>query len=201
DELPLAEADKVPGSGILGEFSPGVRLRLRDLVHLMIVVSDNTATNLILDRFPPAAINARLASFGLAETRSLRKVLGGSRRAPAGDRYGIGVTTAREMVLLLEKLHRGQIVSPAASAEMIEILKRQQYKDGIGRKLRQHPVASKSGTLDRLRSDAGLVFTPGGPIALAITVDDLPATDYSPDNRGLLLIAELARLVVEGLAK
>ncbi|MGH9661178.1 MAG: serine hydrolase, partial [Bryobacteraceae bacterium] len=88
DELPLAEADKVPGSGILREFSPGVRLRLRDLVHLMIMVSDNTATNLILDRFPPAAINARLASFGLAETRALRKVLGGSRRAPAGERYG-----------------------------------------------------------------------------------------------------------------
>ena len=101
------------------------------------------------------------------------------------------------MVELLEKLERGQVVSPAASHEMIEILKRQQYKDGIGRHL--EPVASKSGALDHLRSDVGIVYTPGGRIAMAITVDDLPEVDYSADNKGNLLISDLARLLAAGL--
>ena len=101
------------------------------------------------------------------------------------------------MVELLEKLERGQVVRPAASHEMVEILERQQYKDGIGRHL--EPVAGKSGALDHLRSDVGIVYTPGGRIAMAITVDDLPEVDYSADNKGNLLISDLARLLAAGL--
>ena len=71
-------------------------------------------------------------------------------------------------------LERGEVVSKEASREMIEILKRQQYKDGIGRGLLDTvPSASKSGALDRLRSDVGIVYTRRGRIAMAITVDDM----------------------------
>ena len=107
-------------------------------------------------------------------------------------RFGLGVSTSREMVLLMEKLHKGQVVSAQASQEMLAILKRQQFKDGIGRRLRQYTVASKSGSLDALRSDVGIVYTPKGAMAIAITVDGLTPTDYSQDNPGLLLIAKLA---------
>ena len=95
------------------------------------------------------------------------------------------------MVLLLEKIERGEVVSAPASHEMIEILKRQQYKDGIGRHMTA-PVASKSGALDRLRSDVGIVYLPGHRTAMAITCDDMPKPDWSADNPGLLLISELA---------
>ena len=190
----LHEADKVSGSGILREFADGTRLTLRDLVHVMIVVSDNTATNLVLDRVPPASVNAFLRKTGLERTRVLRKV-NGANTSEEMQRYGLGVSTPREMALLLEKIERGRVVSAGASREMIAILKRQQFKDGIGRHM-PHPVASKSGTLDRLRSDVGLVYGPSGRVAIASTADDMPKADYSPDNAGSLLIGKLAGILV-----
>ncbi|MBI5084853.1 MAG: serine hydrolase [Acidobacteria bacterium] len=219
DELiALRDQDKVSGSGILHEFSDGLRIPIRDLVNLMIVVSDNTATNLILDRISADAVNTLLDSLGLPQTRSLRKVRGdGSQlKAPSGwskaglleenKRFGLGVSTPAEMVALLEKIEKGEVVSPAASKQMIAILKRQQFKDGIGRRLGQEKagvleVASKSGSLDALRSDAGIVYTPGARVAMAITVDGLKTVDYSQENPGLHLIGRLAQLLLVGLSR
>jgi beta-lactamase class A len=212
--LLLREGDKVSGSGVLREMSGGLRLPLRDLVHLMIVVSDNTATNLILDRITADSVNALMDRLELHGTRSLRKVRGDGNqlKSPSGwsqaglradtKKYGLGVSTSREMVVLLEKLHRGELVSPKASREMLAILGRQQFKDGIGRRLGQFKVASKSGSLDALRSDVGIVSTPKGDVAMAITVDGLTPLDYSKDNPGLLLISRIAeealRILVPG---
>src|SRR5207248_5039828 len=130
------------------------------------------------------------------------KILGAGKTPSPGEatKFGIGVSTPHEMIMLLEKLERGEIVNAAASNEMIAILKRQQYKEGIGRKL-TFPVASKSGALDRLRSDVGIVYAPGGRIAIAITCDDLPKPDWSPENAGNVFISQLAGLLVEGLSK
>ena len=209
DKLTLHDSDKVGGTGVLSEFSDGMRFPIRDLLHLMIVVSDNTATNLLLDRLTADAVNAEMDSLGLKQTRCLRKVLidgkppsGVSQagRMEENQRFGLGVSTPREMVALMEKMEQGQLVSAAASREMIEILKRQQYKDGIGRRLAGLIVASKSGSLDHLRSDVGIVYSPGGRVAMAITVDDLPNVDYSPDNAGSIFISQLAGLLLEGLA-
>jgi len=213
EELILSESDKVGGSGVVRELSDGVRLPLRDLVHLMIVISDNTATNLLLDRITGDAVNREMDRLGLSETRVLRKILGGGKdvkpvpsgwteagRKPENQRFGIGVSTPREMVSLLEKIERGEAVSADASRQMIEILKRQQFRDGIGRRLAALPVASKSGALDRLRSDVGIVYAPGGRLALAVTCEDLPEVDYSPDNIGNRFISKLTGWLLEGLA-
>jgi beta-lactamase class A len=202
EELTLHKDDKVSGSGVVRELSDGVRLPIRDLVHLMIVVSDNTATNLLLDRFGSDSVNAYMEQLGLKDTRSLRKILGAGKTAAPGDttRFGIGVSTPHEMVTLLEKLERGEIVNAASSREMVDILKRQQLKDGIGRKV-GFPVASKSGALERLRSDVGVVYAPGGRIAMAITCDDLPKADWSADNAGNVFISQLTGMLVDGLSK
>lgn len=210
DTVELREQDKVSGSGVLHEFSGGQRFPLRDLMHLMIVVSDNTATNLVLDRITADFVNAQMDTLGLARTRALRKVMGGGDGTPQGHsreglreeyrRFGLGVSTPHEMVQLVEKIARGEVVSPEASREMIAILDRQQFKDGIGRRLPDAQVASKSGSLDRLRSDVGLVRSLGGRIAIAITVDDMLRTDYSPENAGLVLISELSGMLVDGLS-
>mgnify|MGYP000216547197 CR=1 FL=1 len=211
ERIELRDQDKVSGSGVLQELSHGVRLPLRDLVRLMIVVSDNTATNLVLDRITADAVNAFLDSLGLKQTRSLRKVRGdgANLKAPSGwskagmleenRRFGLGVSTSREMVELLALLDQGKVVSPEDSREMLAILERQQYKDGIGRKLSEYKIASKSGALDALRSDVGIVYAPRGKIAMAITVDGMKKVDYTEDNAGLLLIARLARLLVDAL--
>jgi beta-lactamase class A len=84
---------------------------------------------------------------------------------------------------------------------MLDILGRQQYKDGIGRRTGEKiKVASKSGALDALRSDVGIVYAPRGAVAMAITVDGMPAVDYSADNAGNILIAELTKTLLSALA-
>ena len=210
DKLTLHDGDQVGGTGVLGEFSDGVQFPIRDLVHLMIVLSDNTATNLLLDRFTADAVNVEMDAVGLKDTRCLRKILidgkapsGVSQagRLPENQRFGLGVTTPREMVSLMEKMEQGELVSAAASREMLAIMKRQQDKTGIGRKTGVLKVASKSGSLDHLRSDVGIVYSRGGRIAIAITVDDLPDVDYSPDNAGSIFISQLTGLLLEGLTK
>jgi len=92
ETLLLREEDKVSGSGVVKELSAGLRLPLRDLAALMIVVSDNTATNLILDRFTGDWVNAYLAKAGFAQTRSMRKILGDGKNLKPGGRIAIAIT-------------------------------------------------------------------------------------------------------------
>jgi beta-lactamase class A len=205
DELTLTKEKKTSGAGVLKELSDGLRLTLRDAVTLMIIVSDNTATNLALDYLSADSVNRRMDSLGLRETRSMRKVNGGGESAEgkieANKRFGLGRTTPREMVELLERMERGEIVSPAVSKEMIDLLGRQQHHDGIFRYQWQHRVANKTGALDRLRSDVGIIYHPRGRIALAVTCDDMPETDWTDDNPALHLMSRLSRLVIDGLGK
>jgi beta-lactamase class A len=205
DELVVTREKQVAGAGVLQELSPGLRLSLRDAVTLMIIVSDNTATNLVLDVVTTDAVNARMEKLGFREIRSLRKIGGGgeAKARTVGDNVtkGIGVATPREMVLLLEKLENGEVVGQEDSRAMIELLKRQQYHDGIGRRLKDAAVASKPGALDRLRSDVGVVYSKGGRIALAITCDDIPETDYGVDAPGHLMLSDLSELLLDGLAR
>lgn len=207
----LREADKISGSGILTEFSENVRLPLSDLAHLMIVVSDNTATNLVLDRVTADYVNVQMDKLGLKQTRSMRKVRGDGAdlkapsgysragRMPENERFGLGSSTPREMVILLEKIERGEIVNAEASKEILKILKRQQDHNGIARRMGETPVANKAGALEHLRSDVGIVYSPRGRIAMAITCEGIPQVDWTSDNPGLLLIAKVAEILVAGL--
>jgi beta-lactamase class A len=212
EPIKIVKDEKVSGSGVVQELSDGAELPVRDLMHLMIVVSDNTATNLILNRIGGNAVNARMAQLGFQETRVMRKILGDGTNLkshasgvteegakPENKSWGLGRSSPHEMVTILEKLYRGELVSKPASDEMIAVLKRQQYHEGIGRDMKDITIASKSGALDHLRSDVGIVYSKDGPIAMAITVDDIPDIDYSPDNPGDLLISSLSEILVEEL--
>ena len=206
DEFVLTKEKKASGSGILFEFTDGTRIDLRTAVSLMIVLSDNTATNLILEKITADSVNDFLDTLGLRQTRSLRKIGGGGDSKANSDArlklFGIGVSSPRDMVRLLEMLDDGEVISREASAEMIAVLKRQQYKDGIGRGLPDTiPSASKSGSLDRLRSDVGIIYTRRGRIAMAITVDDMLEVTYTPENPGLHKIWKLSQILQEGLGK
>lgn len=205
DEFTLAKNNRFGGSGVLGEFSDGTKIDLKTATNLMIVVSDNTATNLILDKITTEAVNARMDALGLINIRSLKKIGGGDSRAASDPLYklfGIGTSTPRQMVKLLEMLEKGEAVSKDASAQMIGILRRQQYTNGIGRGLLDTvPVASKSGALDRLRSDVGIIYTRRGRIAMAITIDDMPVVHYTEENPGLAMLWRLSQILQDGLAK
>lgn len=209
EKLVMKEADIVSGSGVIRELGAGTTLTVQGVANVMIVVSDNTATNMLIERVTADAVNARMDKLGLPATRAMRKVRGDGTQlkeaqgfSKAGlleenKKYGLGSSTSMEMVRLLEMLEAGKL--PGSKA-MLEILKRQQYNDGIGRKLPGLTIANKTGALDHLRSDVGIVYTKAGPVAIAITVEDIPGIDYGEDNPGLFLIADLAKLIVEGLS-
>ena len=210
--LTLTQEEKVSGSGILEDLSPGDRLPIRDMIDLMIVLSDNTATNLILNRIGGNAVNERMAQLGLSQTRVMRKILGDRNELkpvasgitregakPENKKWGIGRSSPYEMAILLEKLYRGELISRDASREMIAILKKQRDQDGMGRAMKDVEIAHKSGALDALRSDVGIIYTKRGAIAMAITVDDMPEPNWTPDNPGDVLISSLSEILADGL--
>jgi beta-lactamase class A len=204
DELVLTQAARYAGSGILPELSDGLRLTLRDCVRLMMTLSDNTATNMVLDYLSTDAVNERMESLGFKHTRIMRRVgSGGESKAgkePDNKRFGLGATTPHEMVEIMTKLEGGEIVNKEASKEMIDLMKREQARYAIGRSTPDVPMASKYGALDALRSCVAILYTKRGRIAIAITVDDMPQSHWSVDNPAYLLMSRLSLLLAEGLA-
>jgi beta-lactamase class A len=201
DELVLTKAARYSGSGILPEMSDGLRLSLQDCVRLMMLLSDNTATNMVLDYLGTDSVNERMNSLGFKSTQLMRRVGGGGDtkegKIAENKRFGLGATTPHEMVDILERLERGQIVNTTASKEMIELMKREQAHFAIGRTI-SDTVATKYGALDALRSCVGIVYSKQGKMAMAITVDDMPV-NWSVDNAGYLMISKLSLILVDGL--
>lgn len=203
DELVLTKAARYAGSGILPELGDGLRLTLRDCVRLMMTLSDNTATNMVLDYLTTDAVNARMESLGFKYTRIMRRVgSGGESKAgkePENKRFGLGSTTPHEMVEIMARLDRGEIVNKDASKEMIDLMKREQARYAIGRTIPDVPMASKYGALDALRSCVAILYTKQGKIAMAITVDDMPQPFWSVDNSAYLLMSRLSLILVDAL--
>src|SRR2546421_3570395 len=118
DELVLTKAARYSGSGILPGMSGGVRRSLQDCVRLMMLLSDNTATNMVLDYLSTDAVNERMNSLGFKSTRLMRRVGGGGEtkegKLADNKRFGLGATTPHEMVQILERLDRGEVISQGA---------------------------------------------------------------------------------------
>ena len=145
----LKNADKVPGSGVLTyHFADGATFKLRDAVRLMIAFSDNTATNIVLDAVGIGSTAATMEKLGYPNTKIHAKVF---RRDTSvfperSKQYGLGSTTAQEMIRLCEELYRNQLVSPAACAEMLTHLRTCEDKDKLPRFL---PPETKGRVQDR----------------------------------------------------
>jgi beta-lactamase class A len=200
DPVMLQKSDKVPGSGILTEhFSDWAVFPLLDAVRLMIVFSDNTATNLVLDRIGVGATAKRMEAWGFPNTKINAKVYRGSTTSIFPERtkrFGLGSTTAREMVGLLEKLHRGEVVNAEACKAMLEHLKKCEDKDKFPRFLPSKTVvAHKTGSLDAVRTDAGILYLAGGPVALCVLTAENEDKSWRADNAGNLLCATVAKAV------
>ena len=133
----------------------------------------------------------------------MRRVGGGGEskagKEPDNKRFGLGATTPHEMVQILEKLDRGEIVSKDSAREMIALMKREQARYSIGRATPDLSLASKYGALDALRSCVAIVYSKEGKIAIAITVDDMPQPLWSVDNPAYLLMSRLSLILVDGL--
>jgi beta-lactamase class A len=202
DHVTLRKEDMVPGSGILTyHFSDGANFPLRDAVRLMIVFSDNTATNLVLDRIGIDATNQRMAKLGLLNTRINAKVFKGSTTSIAPKRtkkYGLGSTTASEMVALLGMMYEGKLVSKEACKDMIDTMKKCEDKDKLKRFLPEKTeVAHKTGSVSDIKTDAGIIYTPGGPVAVCVLTWGNADQRYHPDNAGSIFIGRVGRTVYD----
>ena len=200
--LTLKKDDKVPGSGILtNHFSDGATFPLKDAVRLMIVFSDNTATNMVLDQIGIPSTNKRMAELGFKNTKINAKVFKGSTTSidPEGmKKYGLGSTTAREMVQLLELIDAGKVASPDACKEMLGHLKACDDKEKMTRLLPVGTVvAHKTGSVNASKTDAGIIYLKSGPVAVCVLTDENDDKRWVPDNAAQVLIAKIAKEVYE----
>ncbi len=194
------------GSGLLQLFAPEPEVRLIDAVLLMIVVSDNSATNLVIDALGSThaekltAVNSRMTALGLENTRLLNRLMAWETKTDSSEsiRYGVGVSTPADMVLLLEKLHRGALADSSSSKKMIEILGAQLYDSAIPRFLPVEAenivVAHKTGGVTGVATDAGLVLSEKADLAIAAFTEQGPDRRDSADNQMKTAIARAARL-------
>lgn len=202
--LELRLEDQVPGSGILTKhFGAGSRLTLRDAIRLMIAYSDNTATNLVVDRIGISATATAMANLGLPDTKLHSKVYRGDTTVfpERSKQYGLGSTTANQMVALLEQLHRGTVVSKAACEEMLEHLKHCEDTKKLPRFLPSKMViAHKTGAVSKTRCDAGILYTTAGPIAICVLTSGNSDQSWGDSNAAEILCGRIAKSVVEHFA-
>ncbi|HEX5521224.1 MAG TPA: serine hydrolase [Longimicrobiaceae bacterium] len=198
EPIGLIERDKVGGSGVLRYLSAGLPITLGDAAWLMTIISDNTATNLLLDKVDIRTVWTKMESLGLAHTKVHSKTFrrNTSVAMDSSAKYGLGVAVPDEMVRLFALLHEGRAVSPAMDSLALTILKANQ--DG-GKMVRYLPgdvaVAHKSGDVDRARNDCGIIYGPAAPVALCVMTRENEATTYAVDNPAHQLIGRVARAV------
>ncbi|WP_261664678.1 serine hydrolase [Deinococcus sp. Marseille-Q6407] len=197
ERLPLPAHERAPGAGVLHELDAGLALSWRDLLTLMIIVSDNTAANLVIERLGLERVQATLPRLGLTSTRLVGKLQQPPERQNAAQRRGErNATTPRDQLRLLGALRRGELLNPAHTALALDILGRQQLRDLIGRRVPCGPgglplyqVLSKSGELTGVHHDAGWLLTPR-PLAVACLSQGGEDPREHPENRDVLRLAE-----------
>jgi beta-lactamase class A len=158
-------ADLVPDSDIMGGLTPGVtRITLRDLATIMVAVSDNSATNVLIDRVGMDNVNAFLNSLGLHDTRLRRKMM--DLKAATEGREN--VSTPTEMMTLLEALYRGKVLDKEMTGDFFKVLST--HKDSwIPRDLPDDvKIANKPGALEGVRNDSGVIFVEKRPYVLCV---------------------------------
>ncbi len=213
--VPLTDAIKVGGSGVLHSLRAGSTWSVDDLLFLTIALSDNTATNMLIGLTGTQAVNERMVALGLKQTRLYRPTFrGGQADAfPEEEKeYGLGSSTPREMATLMERIARGQAVSPQASKDMEGLLGKQQVHEVLCRLLPGSDagvtVAHKTGQDEEkrpdaegrpgsVRTDAGIVTTSKGRYAIAIFARRGLDMRWTVDNEALVAGADVSRLVFD----
>ena len=197
DPIILSDIDKVGGAGQLQYLRTPLTLRLWDVAYLMSTLSDNTATNLVLDRIKIRRVWQKMEALGLAHT----KVHSGSMTriatvAPdSSAKYGLGVTTPNEMAQLFVLLAQGKAVSPTADSTMLRILENNQDDSKLARFTYGTRLAHKSGDVDASRTDCGVFTLPARVVACVLTKENKD-TRYWMDAEGNAVIGKIGEAIV-----
>jgi beta-lactamase class A len=215
EKLTLAKGEGVSGSGVLAFFDTPLTLTLKDVLTMMVIVSDNTATNLAIDRFGVGTVNARIAWMGLKNTHLYKKIGKPATEPMPADqpKFGLGKTTAHEMETVMERIGRCELAGPGEAPEpgdaticqtALTMLRNQFYRNTIPRYLEQldsteagSGIASKTGSLNAVRNDVAIVAGKSGPIVISIFSHDNQDKSWTADNEAEMMIARLAKEIVE----
>jgi beta-lactamase class A len=184
EPIPFDRARAVPGSGVLFELAAPV-MPLRDYATLMVVLSDNSATNLLIERLGMAAITERARQLGLPNTK-LRRAMMDLDAAKRGDE---NISTAAEIAQLLEIFYKGAGLSAGSREQALTILKKEKDTALVRGVPAGVPVACKPGELDGVRVDAGIVFAANRPYILSVML-----TYLADDKAGDRAIEEASRV-------
>jgi beta-lactamase class A len=202
DTRTLTAGDQVGGSGILKDLTPGLALTVKDLATLMIVISDNTATNMLIDLVGLDEVNAFCDRLGLHGTRLEFRV----QRAPEAARV-MNRSTPADLGLLMSMIARGEILTPQACQAMLVILDRQHFTDNITRRLADYDgyvekgkeplviVGSKSGSIRGTRNDVGFVRARGGRYVIAMMSKGCSDLRFYHDNEASVLLPKISALI------
>ena len=220
ERVAVTEALTSPGSGVLKELTSAPTLSLSDLAMLMIIISDNSATDVLVSRVTADAVNARLAAWGFKVTRApldcrhllfdlagkprgpftpkgrleVEQILKARGRAFTGRAYSDvdnNVTTPREMVRLLGMLVTDDPVPASVREQSLHYMRKQQVRDRLPLHLPAGTdLAHKTGSLGGVRNDVGILFGTRGPVLVCAFTRDLHT-----DLEGSAAIAEVGRLV------
>jgi len=162
-KLPLKDSDKLGGSGVLQWMKAGREYTLWNLARMMIVLSDNTATRMLVNEMGKENINLYLHSIDLNQSDIVDETMLNEPPLP------MNLTTPEEMAMLLLKIQQARIFKPNSSKEMLNFMKNQRYRWGIWRGVpRGIIVADKTGEVDKVLNDAGIVYSPSGPFILSV---------------------------------
>jgi len=215
EKLTLTHENQVQGSGVLGQLTAPLTLTLGDTLHLMVVLSDNTATNLAIDRLGLAHINATLREAGLSQTVLYKKVYVPARGPVPADqpRFGLGKTTAREMASIMERIAECRLSLDGSAPKagdgplcgaILHMLRSQQDRNSLPRYLENldtsetgSAIANKTGALDQVRNDVALIATKNGPVVMAAFTWDNEDQRWTGDNEAEKTLGKLAQAIVE----
>ncbi len=185
----------VPSDGVLANLSPDLRPTINDLAHLMITISDNTASNVLLDLLGMDAINAGMRELGLQETRLERRFIDFEARRAGRDNW----TTARDMALLLTHIHQGHIPE---RERLLQILLRQNVYNILPAYWNEELLfAHKTGGLAGIMHDVGLLYRalddPNPLLIVVLTAEqrDIPLTNLNLSRIGRAIREEWSQQI------
>ena len=206
DPVELTKENQVPGSGVLGMLDPGLKLTVKDVITLMITLSDNTATNMLIDVVGLKPTNDMLAGMGLKNTYFYKKVYKKAEgpQPPDQKQFGLGKTTAEEMAKVMESIYRCDLGDRELCKTMITIMRNQQYRNMVPRYIESEDtsedlsaIADKIGALDEVRNDVALIYTKKGPIVISIFTYDNADKSWTPENRAEIMMGRMAKTIVD----
>jgi len=197
DPITLLRIDKVPGSGLLQFMHDRSIVTVHDAAWLMITISDNTATNLLLDRIIIRRVWDKMEKLGLPHTKVHSKsfLRSSSVAMDSSAKYGLGVTTPNEMARLFELLAKGQAVNPAADSAMLDILAHNTNFEKMERYIEGLDIPHKTGETDQVRTECSLFPLQSRVVACVLTKDNQDQR-WLIDNEAQVMMAHMGEAIV-----